>query len=559
MTTTAQPSSAGPLTVPAYPRRWWVLAVLCLSLLIVVIDNTIVNVALPVLSTDLPASTTELQWIVDSYTLVFAALLLAMGHVGDRFGRRRALLLGLVLFAATSLLAAFAANSAQLIGARALMGIGAALVFPATLAILVNVFTDRRERAAAIGIWSACTGLAVALGPVTGGFLLEHFSWGAIFLVNLPVVLVAVVAGWLLVPDSRDPSVGALDRLGLLMSAAGVGLLVWAIIEAPHRGWTSAGVLAAAGAALLLLVAFALWERRLAHPLLDIRLFRNMRFTAASVSVAAAFFALFGFIFLITQFLQLVQGYSPLEAGLRTLPFAIATGITSPLAITAMHRWGSKAVVGAGLAVMSAGFVLAAQLDVDTPYLGLTVVSMVVIAIGLGLATGPATESIMGALPQEKAGVGSAVNDTTRELGGTLGVAVVGSVFASLYGSRVVDDLSAAGVPAEVLESARTSLGAALASAQSLPGTLATEVVQGAQAAFIDGLAAGSLVAAAVAAVGAVLAFAFLPARPASSVEATADDVEVADQSRMRQVPVLTSRDDVTLSSASISSSPVKA
>ena len=320
---------------------------------------------------------------------MFSALLLAFGHFGDRFGRKLALQLGLVVFALTSALAAMATTSTQLIGARALMGVGAAFVFPATLAILVNVFTDRKERAAAIGIWSACTGIAVALGPVTGGYLLEHFAWGSIFLVNLPLAALAIIAGWFLVPTSRDPNTGGMDHLGLVLSAAGVALVVWAIIEAPHRGWTDSLIMVGGAVGIGLLAAFVAWERRVPHPLLDVRLFRNARFSAASLSVAAAFFALFGFIFLITQYLQLVQGYSPLEAGLRTLPFAIATGVTSPLAIVAMHRWGSKLVVAGGLAVMSVGFVLASFVEVDTPYTGLTVISMVTIAIGLGLTTGP--------------------------------------------------------------------------------------------------------------------------------------------------------------------------
>ena len=530
-------------------RRWWVLGVLCLSLLIVVIDNTIVNVALPTLSEDLGATTTQLQWIVDAYTLVFASLLLAMGHVGDRIGRRSALIVGLLLFAGTSLLAALAATSGQLIAARAAMGIGAALVFPATLAILVNVFRDRRERAAAIGIWSACTGVAVALGPVSGGWLLEHFDWGAIFLVNLPVVAVAIVAVAILVPQSKDPRVGALDRVGLVLSVTAVGMLVWSIIEAPHRGWTSPLIVVAAAGAVLLLTLFVMWERRVAHPLLEIDLFRNMRFSAASLSVAAAFFALFGFIFLITQYLQLVQGYSPLEAGLRTLPFAVATAAASPLAIVAMHRWGSKLVVGTGLAVMAAGFLMASRLEADTPYVGLTVASMVTMAIGLGLATGPATESIMGALPEARAGVGSAVNDTTRELGGTLGVAVVGSVFASVYGSTIADGLAAAGAPEQAVSVARESLAGALAVAQELPGSLAAEVVSAAQTSFVDGLAAGSLVAAGVAAFGALIAFAFLPARAAEQPgePTTAGDVA---QSRMRHDPVSTATAPLTDPSA---------
>lgn len=534
---------AHPSTDRIHRLRWWTLGVLCLSLLMVVVDNTIVNVALPTLSTELDASTTELQWIVDAYTLVFAALLLAFGHFGDRFGRKLALQLGLVLFAATSLLAAQATTSTQLIGARALMGIGAALVFPATLAILVNVFTDTKERAAAIGIWSACTGLAVALGPVTGGYLLEHFAWGSIFLVNLPVAAVAILAGWFLVPTSRDPHTGAMDHLGLLLSAAGVGLVVWSIIEAPHLGWTAPAVMVFGLVGVLLVFGFVLWERRCDHPLLDVSLFGNMRFSAASASIAAAFFALFGFIFLITQFLQLVQGYSPLEAGLRTLPFAIATGVTSPIAIVLMHRWGSKVVVSAGLAVMATGFVLASLVDVDTPYVGLTLASMVTIAVGLGLTTGPATESIMGALPANKAGVGSAVNDTTRELGGTLGVAVVGSVFASFYGAALADRLATSAVPTEAAAAAQESMGAALTVAASLPAPLGQAVVTAAQESFISGLSAGSLIAAAVAGLGCLVALLWLPAR----------------QSRISQEPVSTGLEPVAADSALRISSAVSA
>jgi EmrB/QacA subfamily drug resistance transporter len=523
------------MTPTVHRRRWLILAVLCLSLLIVVVDNTIVNVALPTLSEELGASIADLQWVVDAYTLVFAALLLAFGHAGDRFGRRLMLQAGLVVFAATSVLAAMATTSGQLIAARGLMGIGAAMVFPATLAILVNVFEDTKERAAAIGIWSAMTGVAVALGPVVGGYLLEHFSWGWIFLVNVPIAAVALVAGFLLVPASRDPHAGRLDRFGLLLSAVGIGLVVWSIIEAPHRGWTSAEVVTAGLVGAAMLGGFILWERRVRDPLLDVGLFRNLRFSGGSISVTAAFFALFGFIFLITQYLQLVQGYSPFEAGLRTLPFAIATGVTSPLAIVLMHRIGTTFVVAGGLAVMALGFVLASTLTVETPYAGMTVISMVTIAIGLGLVSGPATEAILGALPASKAGVGSAVNDTTRELGGVLGVAVVGSVFASVYGAAVASALAPFGLPAEALDTARESIAAGLGVASTLPAEAASAVQQ----AFIDGLSAGSLVAAGVAAVGALLALVLLPAR--------------AGAQRSRQEPVSTGVDDSDASAGSSS------
>jgi EmrB/QacA subfamily drug resistance transporter len=436
-----------------------------------------------------------------------------MGHVGDRIGRRRALQLGLIIFAITSGLAAYSQTSGQLIGARALMGIGAALIFPATLAILVNVFTDPKERAAAIGIWTAMVGVAVAIGPITGGLLLEHFSWGSIFIVNIPVAIIAIVLGAFLLPESRDPSVGRFDFRGLVLSAAGVGLIIWAIIEAPTWGWTSAGILAALIGGIALLVVFAFVESRLAHPMLDVRLFTNARFTAASLSVTTAFFALFGFIFLITQFLQLVQGYTPLQAGIRTLPFAIATGIMSPLAIVLMHRFGSKAIVTLGLLVMGAGFLIAATIQVDTPYFGPVVLSMVTIAAGLGLATSPATESIMGALPPEQAGAGAAVNDTTREFGGTLGVAVVGSVFLIVYGSKVIEGYRSLGLPPQYESVVRESMGGGLGVAEQLPEGPAAQLAAFVKSAFIDGLSRGSLVAAGVVIVGAIVALRFLPAR----------------------------------------------
>jgi len=494
-------------------RRWIALGVLCLSLLLAVVDNTIVNVAIPTLNQDLGASTTQLQWIVDAYTLVFSALLLTMGHFGDRFGRRRALQLGLLLFAITSGLAAFATTSGQLIGARALMGIGAALIFPATLAILVNVFTDPKERAAAIGIWTAMVGVAVAIGPITGGLLLEHFWWGSIFMVNIPVAIIAIALGAFLLPESRDTGVGPFDVRGLVLSAAGVGLIIWAIIEAPTWGWTSPWILAGLIGGIAVLIIFALVERRLAHPMLDVLLFKNARFTAASLSVTTAFFALFGFIFLITQFLQLVQGYSPLQAGIRTLPFAIATGIMSPLAIVLMHRFGSKAIVTLGLLVMAAGFVMAATIKTDSSYFGIVIISMVTIAAGLGLATSPATESIMGALPPEQAGAGAAVNDTTREFGGTLGVAIVGSVFLSIYGAKVIDGYRSLGLPAQYESVVRESMGGGLSVAGQLPEGPGAQLAMMVKSAFIEGLSRGSLVAAAVVVVGAIVALRFLPAR----------------------------------------------
>jgi DHA2 family multidrug resistance protein-like MFS transporter len=508
------PTSEPPvLPASAYPRRWWMLLVLCLSVLLVTIDNTIVNVALPTLSRDLDASTSNLQWIVDAYTLVFAGLLLVAGHLGDRFGRRRVLQVGLVLFGLTSVLAASAGSIEELIAGRAAMGVAAALVFPATLGLLSNIFTDPRERATAIGIWAAVSGLAVALGPVSGGVLLEHFSWNSVFLVNVPLVVIALAAGWRLLPESRDAHPGRFDLGGAIGSIAAIGTLVWTVIEAPNNGWTSMRTIVGLVAAALLLLVFVRWESRRTDPLLDVRLFTNARFSAASFAITAAFFGLFGFIFLITQYFQTVRGYDTLEAGLATLPFALVTGALSPVAIVLMKRLGTTRVVALGLFLMSAGFVLASGSAVDSAYWGRIVGSMMLMAAGLALTAGPATDAVMGALPTSKAGAGSAVNDTTREIGGTLGVAVVGSVMSSLYGSRLVDNLSSLGLPESSVQAARESVVAGLQMVAQLPASTQAAAGDGVREAFMDGLQAGSLISAATTLVAAVAVLVFLPAR----------------------------------------------
>ncbi len=508
-------------------RRWSILAVLVISVFLVVVDNTIVNVALPTLSRELGATTSQLQWIVDAYALVFAGLLLAFGSLGDRFGRKGAMQIGLVLFAATSVWAAFAGSAEGLIAARAAMGIGAALVFPATLAILSNVFTEPGERAKAIGIWSATSGLAVALGPVTGGWLLEHFWWGSVFLVNIPIILVALPLGAWLLPSSKDPGAGRLDPIGLVSSVAAIALLVFTVIEAPHKGWTSIDTIAGFLAFAALFATFIWWERRRRDPMLDVTVFRNARFSAASFSVAVAFFGLFGFIFLITQYFQFVRGYSTLEAGLHTLPFAFAAGIAAPIAARLALRFGTTRVVAAGLASMSIGFAWASTLDVDTPYWSVIVPQMIFIAAGLTITTAPSTEAILGSLPKEKAGVGSAVNDTTRELGGTLGVAVVGSVFSSLYGPRLVERLSGLPIPADALAAARESVQAAAIVAERAPAEGRQIILDATRDAFMEGLHSGVRVAAVATALGAIAALVFLPARGVDLNAARPEDTTV--------------------------------
>src|SRR5580692_3625673 len=509
-------------------RRWWILAVLCLSVLLVVVDNTIVNVALPTISRKLSASTQDLQWVVDAYTLMFAGLLLVGGNMGDRFGRRRWMQVGLVLFAVFSVAAALSRSTGELIAARAAMGLAAALIYPATLALLINVFTSAKERATAIGIWS---GVSVAIGPVTGGLLLRHFTWSSVFLVNVPIVIVALAAGAWLLPESRDPKAGRFDPAGALLSIAGIGLLTYTVIEAPRHGWESAATLGGFAGTAVLLAAFVVSQLRRRNPMLDVRLFRNPRFTAGSLSIALAFFGLFGFIFMITQYFQIVRGYDPLRAGLATLPFAIVTGAFSPIAIVVMKRVGTKAVVTGGMLLMSAGFLVAATTGVDTAYWGRIIIAMILMAAGLGLTASPATEAIMGALPPDKAGVGSAVNDTTRELGGTLGVAVVGSVLSSAYGSHVVSALTGLGVPGRVASAAEQSVAAGLATAGHLPPALREAAAAAARQAFVTGVHQGSLVAAGATAAAALVALLFLPARarnvlPTAGASGTAAEPE---------------------------------
>ena len=331
--------------VAGHPRRWATLAVMCLAVFVTVLDGTIVNVALPTLAIELGATTRELQWIVDAYLLVFTGLLLAAGGLGDRFGRKRALMVGLVVFGLTSALAGSAGSASGLIVGRALMGIGAALIFPATLAVITNVFRDAGERAKAIGIWSAATGVAVAAGPITGGWLLEHFWWGSVFFINVPVVVVVVIVTWLVVPESREGHAARLDWIGAALSIAAIGALVFTIIEAPVLGWLDPRTIAGFTGSALVLIGFVAWERRVPDPMLPVSIFRNLRFSAASVAVTSAFFALFGFIFLITQYFQLVQGYRPLEAGVRTLPVALSIAIAAVVAPRVVQSLGTTQVV----------------------------------------------------------------------------------------------------------------------------------------------------------------------------------------------------------------------
>ncbi len=497
-----------------------ILVALLLAAFLVNLDTTLVNVALPALTRQLHATTTQLQWVVDVYNLVFAALLLTFGSLSDRFGRKGMLLAGLAVVGAASLAGGFTTSAAQLIAARAVMGLGAAMTFPATLSLLTNVFTERRERARAIGLWGAVAGVAIALGPIVGGWLLADFSWGSIFFAMAPVAVLAMAGVVVAVPASRSPETARPDVPGLVLSSATMALLVFTIIEAPGYGWTAGRSLAGFAVSAALLAAFIAAERRAAHPMLDVRIFRDRRFSAASMAVTVSFFTLLGFIFLITQYFQFVRGYSALSAGVRLLPVAMSVAVGSVAGTQLAVRAGTKLVVTTGLVAM-AGFYgwVAATTSASLSY-GVIAVQMVLYGLGMGLSSAPATESIMGAISRSKAGVGSAVNDATRLIGGTLGVAVIGSVYLSVYGSRLTAT-TPPGVPGQLTALAHQSVGAAYAASGSLAGAGHPVLGQALQLAstnaFLRGLTAGALVAGGVAAVGAILAALFLPAqaRPA--------------------------------------------
>lgn len=509
------------------PHRGLVLATLCLCAFAVNLDVTLVNVTLPRLVTDLGATTRDLQWVVDAYTLAFAALVLSAGSLSDRFGRRRALLAGLAVYGVGNGLGGLTDSAGSLTATRAVMGVGAAIIFPTTLSIITNVFTDRAERAKAIGLWGAVTGLAIALGPIAGGALLEASSWQATFLAKVPIALVAAVLVLRVVPESRDPEARRLDLPGLVLSVGAIGALVVALIEAPDAGWLSAQTLGVGALSALLGAAFVAVERRSAAPMLDLRLFARPRFTAASASITVSFFALAGFIFLITQYFQFLKGYGPLETGVRLLPVATSVALGSIAGTVLAVRRGSKVVVGGGLLMLAVAYAWISTASTATAYLEIAG-QMVLLGGGMGLTSAPATESVMGAVDRAQAGIGSAINDATRELGGTLGVAIIGSVFASLYAGALAGRLP--GVPAGALEAARDSIGAALGAAGQLqaagdPG--AAVLSQAAERGFFDGLQAGCLVASGVCLAGALLAFVALPAQPEEAAVA-AGEVPVA-------------------------------
>lgn len=494
-------------------RRWAVLAVLCISLLLVSLDTTILNVAIPDIIRSLNASTSDLQWAVDAYSVVFAGLLLVLGSLGDRLGRKWLLLSGVLVFGSGSAASALSGSASSLIAARAGMGIGAAAIMPATLSILTNVFTEPDERARAIAIWSGTTGLGVAVGPVLGGWLLAHFWWGSVFLVNVPISAVALGAIAWLVPNSRDPAVQPPDVVGAVLSTAGFATLLWGIIEAPGRSWSAVPVLGALTGGLALLAAFVVWERTSTHPMLDLALFRSRRLSAAVGAMALVMFGLMGGLFLLTQLLQFSMGYSALETGVRIAPIALVLMVVSPLSNLLDRRFGTKAVTFTGLVLVATGFGLMSSTSVHGGYLD-AFPAFMLMGAGVGLTFAPCTEAVMGAVPLERAGVGSATNGAALQIGGAVGVGVLGSLLNTRYQGHLAPLLAHHAMPATVHALITGSLGGALAVAQTVGGTLGHALAVAARAAFVDGMDLAVAVAAGVVGAAALVVLALLPDRP---------------------------------------------
>lgn len=504
-------------------NRWIGLVFIGISLLIISLDNTVLNVALPAISRDLGASASELQWIVDSYILVFAAVLLTMGSIGDRLGRKRALQFGILWFGIFSLLAALSNSTHMLIGTRALLGLGGATIMPATLSLITAMFRDPKERAQAIALWAAIFGLGSGIGPLIGGFLLEHFSWHAVFFVNLPVVAIALIGGQIYLPESRDHNAPSPDFPGVLLSIVGLFALVYGIIEAGQDGWTDTYVLLSFAVAAVVLGVFGWWENRSPHPMLPMYLFRNMSFTGANVAMTMMFFGMFGTLFFFSQYFQSVQGYTALEAGWRLLPQALVIMVAASSSARVAQMLGLKRTVSLGFFIAAGGmFVMSQILEADTSY-GIILLALIVLSSGMGIAMSPATNSIMGSVPVNKAGVGSAMNDTTRQIGGALGVAVLGTIMNHRYLDKIVTLKGS--LPEQAYGYVENSIQGAHAVAAGLPAQASAPLLKVADQAFVTGMTEAMLIASLVMIGASLFTFLFLPSE-VRCLEPECDELE---------------------------------
>jgi EmrB/QacA subfamily drug resistance transporter len=501
-----------------YARRWKTLGVLSLSLVIIGLDTTLLNVALPTLQDELDASASKLQWMVDAYLLVLAGLLLVFGTLGDRYGRKLALQAGVSIFGLASLGALVADSADALIAVRALMGIGAALIMPATLSIIANVFSGP-ERGKAIGIWAALAAVGIGLGPLAGGLLLEWFDWSSVFVLNVPFAAVALLLGIRYVPESRDPHPGSFDPLGAVLSTVGFTALVFAIVEAPDEGWLSGLVLGALAVAVGLLAAFLWWELECDEPMLDLGFFRDAAFSVGTAAVSIAFFALMGGIFILTQYLQFAHGYSAIQAGAIMSPMTLGLVLGAGSSSRLVARAGVARVVGGGLAGLAIMLGLTPLFDPETGSVAL-LAWFLGIALFMGWTMAPATDAVVGAVPAAKSGVASATNTVARMVSGALGVAIIGSLINSLYANDVGDSLG--GLPPGARAAAEDSVGAAHAASAQLPPDAASGVLSAAGDAFTHAMGIGLTVGAALAAAMALLVVRLLPSPRLTAVQVEA-------------------------------------
>lgn len=508
-----------------YERRWLTLIVITVTVIAIGLDQMILNIAIPTLQRELEANASQLIWMVDAYIVVFAGLMLTAGALGDKFGRAKALNLGIIIFAGSSLAAAYSQTANQLIASRAVMGISGALIMTATLSIVTDVF-PREERGRAIGVWAGVSAMGIFLGPVIGGVLLEHFWWGSVFLINVPLALVALVLGFVFVPDSKDPNAPPLDIPGLILSMSAIGFMVYGIIEAPSRGWTDSVVLGTLAAAIPLAIAFVVWELRTSHPMIDFSFFRNPRFSSGVTGTGLASFARLGVGFGLTQYLQFVQGFTPLEAGVRMLPLVLGIAVGAGFSDRLVKRLGTTRVVSGGLLLMAVSITAFILWQPDTDY-WLVGVNLTVLAFGVGNIMAPSTDAVMGAVPETRAGVGSAVNGVARMIAGALGAAIIGSVMYTIYADRIAETVAV--LPAEVAEAAADSVGAAIYIAASMPAEVGQPLAEASGQAFTESFGLALLLGAAVAVIGAILVAIFMPPAHLEEEEVPSDTRQVAD------------------------------
>jgi EmrB/QacA subfamily drug resistance transporter len=506
----------------SHRRRWIILAVLIISLFSIVLDNTVLNVALKTIAeprVGLGATQSQLEWAINSYTLVFAGLLFTFGVIGDRVGRKRMLIIGMALFGLASLISSYAQTPTELIWARAAMGFGGAAVMPQTLSIITNVF-DPAERPKAIGVWASAVGIAIAVGPVTGGLLLDHFWWGSVFLINVPLTAVGVIAIMLLVPESKSSAPGRVDYLGVLLSIAGLVLLVYGIIRGGDAGsWLERGVIGPIAAGIGVLVAFCVHETRTDHPSLDVRLFRDPRLSAAAAAIALNFFAMAGVYFFMSFYLQNVRGYSPMHAGLLTTPVAIGQLVASNRSASLVRRFGAKVIAAGGLAIVTAALIGYHTLTVTTSVVALECIYFLQ-GLGMGVVMPTATESVMSVVPRERAGAGSAITNTSRQVSVALGVAVLGSILARAYRAGLAPGLRA--LPAASRRPATQSVAATQAAATRL-GHGGAALMALADRSFVDAMHVTTVVSAVIAATGAILIAIWMPGQRAAARRARAE------------------------------------